>query len=46
MNIPSEAYEILILVALVSIAMVLVSCLTKSNGNYRSRRNRRARKQF
>lgn len=46
MNIPSEAYEIIIAVILISVAMTLVSYLTKRSRNFRSTRNRRARKQF
>ena len=46
MNLPSEAYEIIIAVILISVAMILVSYWTKSGRNFRSTRNKRARKQF
>ena len=46
MNIPSEAYEIIIAVILISVAMVLVGYLTNSSRNFRSSRNKKARKQF
>ncbi len=45
MNIPSEANEIIIAVILISVVWALVIYLTK-NSNYRSSRNKRARKQF
>ena len=44
MDLPSEAYEIIIVVILISVAMVFVSYLTKNSSNFRSSRNRRARK--
>ncbi|WP_298550942.1 hypothetical protein [uncultured Algibacter sp.] len=46
MNIPEEAYQILILVIIVGVAMALVSYFTRSGRNFRSSRNRKARKQF
>jgi hypothetical protein len=45
MNIPSEAYEIFIAIILISVAMILVSYFTKNGRNFRSRRNKKARKQ-
>jgi len=45
MNLPSEAYEIIILVGLVGAAMYLVSFITKRGRNFGSSRNKRARKQ-
>jgi hypothetical protein len=46
MNIPSEAYEIIIAVILISVAMVLVNYFTRHGRNFRSSRNKKARKQF
>ncbi|GEQ84584.1 hypothetical protein ULMS_00920 [Patiriisocius marinistellae] len=46
MNLPSEAYEIIIAVILISVAMVLVNYITKRSRNFRSTRNKKARKQF
>ncbi|WP_386100113.1 hypothetical protein [Winogradskyella maritima] len=45
MNIPEEAYQIIILIILVSIAMCLVAYFTKDSRNFRSSRNRKARRQ-
>ena len=46
MNIPEEAYQITILVIVIGIAIAFVSYFTKSGRNFRSSRNRKARKQF
>ena len=46
MNIPQEASDILIIIALVGAAMALVSYLTRNGRNFRSSRNKKARKQF
>ena len=46
MNLPKEAYEILIPVVLLALAMAIVSYITKRGRNFRSRRNKKARKQF
>lgn len=46
MNIPEEAYDIFIIIALVGVAMALVSYFTKNGRNFRSSRNKKARKQF
>ena len=45
MNLPKEVYQIIILVIIISVAMTLVSYWTKRGRNFRSRRNKRARKQ-
>jgi hypothetical protein len=45
MDIPTEAYEILIAVVLISAAMIFVSFFTKRGRNFRSSRNKKARKQ-
>jgi len=46
MDLPIEAYEILIPVAIISVALVVVHYLTKGSRNFRSSRNKKARKQF
>ena len=46
MNLPKEAYEILIPVVLLALAMAIVSYVTKRGRNFRSHRNKKARKQF
>lgn len=46
MNLPEEFYQIVILVILVSVAMTVVSYWTKSGRNFRSSRNKKARRQF
>lgn len=46
MNLPSEAYEIIIVVILIAVAMTLVGYLTNRSRNFRSSRSTRARKQF
>lgn len=46
MDLPSEAYEIIITVILISVAMTLVGYYTKGSRNFRSSRNKRARKQL
>ena len=45
MNVPDEFYQIIILVVVVGVAMALVGYLTKSGRNFRSSRNKKARKQ-
>ena len=45
MNLPSEAIEIIILVCVIGVGMYFVSFITKGSRNFRSSRNRRARKQ-
>ena len=45
MDIPGEAYEIIIVIILISAAMIFVSYFTKRGRNFRSRRNKKARKQ-
>lgn len=46
MNIPEEAIDILILVAIIGVGMAFVAYFTRKGRNFRSRRNRKARKQF
>ncbi len=46
MNIPSDAYEIIIAVILIAVAMTFVGYSTNRSRNFRSSRNKRARKQF
>ncbi|MDB9721349.1 hypothetical protein OAA67_05705 [Winogradskyella sp.] len=46
MNIPSEAYDIIVTVIVIAVAMTLVGYFTNRSRNYRSSRNKRARKQF
>lgn len=46
MNIPEEAIDILILIAVVGAGMVFVDYITKKSRNFRSSRNKKARKQF
>ena len=46
MNIPEDASEILIIDIIVGIAMALVGYLTKGSRNFRSSRNKKARKQI
>jgi len=46
MNLPEEFYQIVILIMLLGAAMYLVAYLTKSSRNFRSSRNKKARKQF
>ncbi len=46
MNLPSEAYEIFIAVIIIGVAMTLVHYLTHRSRNFRSSRNKKARKQF
>jgi len=46
MDLPNEVLYIMISVILLAGAVALVSYLTKSGRNFRSSRNRRARKQF
>ena len=45
MNIPKEAFEILVIVVLISVAMAFVSYFTKKGRSFRSSRNTKARKQ-
>ncbi len=46
MNIPEESFEIIVIIILVCVAMALVNSWTRSGRNFRSRRNKKARKQF
>ena len=46
MNLPDEFYQLIILVIVIGVAMTLVDYLTRSSRNFRSRRNKKARKQF
>lgn len=46
MDLPIEFYEILIPVSIISVALVAVHFLTKGSRNFRSSRNKKARKQF
>jgi hypothetical protein len=46
MNIPDEAFDVLVIVAVVGAAMAFVGYFTKKGRNFRSSRNKRARKQF
>ncbi|WP_181039992.1 hypothetical protein [Aureitalea marina] len=45
MNLPIEFYEIVIMIVVLGIAMSAVSYWTKGSRNYRSSRNKKARKQ-
>lgn len=46
MELPSEAHEIIIIIIIISVAMILVTYLTNGSRNFRSSRNKKARKQF
>ena len=46
MDLPSEAYEVIIVVIVIAVAMTLVGYWTKRGRNFRSSRNKKARKQF
>ncbi len=46
MNLPEHLFDLLIPIVLVSVALGLVHYLTKGGRNFRSSRNRKARKQF
>jgi len=46
MDWPLEFYYILVTIVFLAIAMALVGYLTKSSRNFRSSRNKKARKQF
>lgn len=45
MELPTEIYDISIAISLVAAAMGLVAYLTRNSTNFRSSRNRKARKQ-
>ncbi|MFD2585482.1 hypothetical protein ACFSQJ_00995 [Croceitalea marina] len=46
MDIPSEALYMMVTVIALSLALGLIGYLTKDSRNFRSRRNRKAIKQF
>lgn len=46
MNLPDEFYHIIILIIAVSVGMTFVHYFTKNGRNFRSSRNKKARKQF
>jgi hypothetical protein len=46
MNLPEEAYDIFIYIAVIGVGMALVAYFTRKSRNFRSSRNKRARKQF
>jgi len=46
MNIPEEAYDILIYVAVIGVTWAIVIYITRKSRNFRSSRNKKARKQF
>jgi len=45
MNISAEAYEVLIIVGVIAAAMAITGYLTHNSRNFRSSRNKKARKQ-
>jgi len=46
MNIPEEALDILIYVAAIGVVWSIVIYITRKSRNFRSSRNKKARKQF
>jgi len=46
MNLPNEFLQILIPVIFLALALALIGPLTKKSRNFRSSRNKKARKQF
>ena len=46
MNIPEEALDITIYIAIVAAGMAFVAYFTRKGRNFRSSRNKKARKQF
>ncbi|WP_273567133.1 hypothetical protein [Maribacter halichondriae] len=45
MDLPNEIYDIVITIGLVAAGIVLVTYLTRKSRNFRSSRNKKARKQ-
>lgn len=46
MNIPEEAYDIFIIIGVIGAVWAFVIYFTKSGRNFRSSRNKKARKQY
>jgi hypothetical protein len=46
MNIPKVAYDIFILIAIIGAVWAFVAYFTRKGRNFRSSRNKKARKQF